>query len=190
MRAIPRAHPRTARALSVRPSPRHRGVCERRAEQEQRRWVPACAGTTKSCCSSSLWLSALLCVRSCFPGPSRPRRGREGNSRKAGAGTMPARSLSGHGWPVSEPPQRPREVAGFIGDRGRVGRLSLVTFSGETEKVTRPPGRRTKPHTDVSRSSSLRLKNKRTSNSEPKKDQERPHPALSRKREREKPDNP
>jgi hypothetical protein len=65
----------------------------------------------------------------------------EGAEEKArrGARTTRARSLAGQGWPVSEPPKRPRAVAGFTGDRGRVGRLSLVTFSGETEKVTRPP---------------------------------------------------
>jgi hypothetical protein len=53
--------------------------------QQTKSWVPAFAGTTRSCCSSSLWLSALLCFRSCFPGPSRPRRGREGESPKGRA---------------------------------------------------------------------------------------------------------
>ena len=36
-------------------------------------------------------------------------------------------------------------------DRVLEGALSLVTFFGQAKKVTRPPGRRTKPHTDVNR---------------------------------------
>ena len=36
-------------------------------------------------------------------------------------------------------------------DRDLEGALSLVTFFGQAKKVTRPPGRRTKPHTDVTR---------------------------------------
>ena len=47
-----------------------------------------------------------------------------------GARTMRARSLSAHGRAVSEPPERPREIAGLTpGDRGREGVFSLVTFS-------------------------------------------------------------
>ena len=105
-------------------------------KQEQRRWVPAFAGTTTlgSFSDSSFEISAGL-LR-----PGRPRsaptgfplgRGEDAEEKaRRGARTMRARSLSGHGWPVSEPPERPREVAGQEpGDRGREGVFSLVTFS-------------------------------------------------------------
>jgi hypothetical protein len=47
---------------------------------KQRRWVPACAGTTSGLVALLALVSALLCFRSGFPGPSRPRRGRGGKS--------------------------------------------------------------------------------------------------------------
>ena len=82
--------------------------------------------------------------------PSRPRRGRGGKSPSGARAGMRARSLSGHGRPVSEPLERPREVAGQEpGDRGREGVFSLVTFSCTStapqerrERRSRPEGRR------------------------------------------------
>jgi len=56
------------------------------------------------------------------------------------AGRRPASSLSGHGWPVSEPPQRPRAV-GRQADRARGGALLFGYFLlGKQEKVTRAQG--------------------------------------------------
>jgi hypothetical protein len=160
MRAIPRAHPRYARALSVHPSPRHRGVCERKAKAKA--LVPAFAGTTRS---FSL-LASLLLLPGSLSAAARARRIKPVGARARGARVRcQARDgLSANLRSVlaKSRGRRPR-------DRGRVGRLSWVTFSGETEKVTRPPGRRTKPHTDVSRFSYERLENKRTSNSKARK---------------------
>ena len=68
----------------------------------------------------------------------------EGAKEKARrvAGRMPASSLSAHGCAVSEPPQRPRDVAGLEpGDRGRGGALLFGYFLlGKQEKVTRAQG--------------------------------------------------
>ena len=54
---------------------------------------------------------------------------------------MRASSLSGQGWPVSEPPERARAVGGFIADRALGGALLFGYFLlGKQEKVTRSPG--------------------------------------------------
>ena len=54
---------------------------------------------------------------------------------------MRARSLSGQGWPVSEPPERTRAVGGFFADRDLGGALLFGYFLlGKQEKVTRSPG--------------------------------------------------
>ena len=58
-----------------------------------------------------------------------------------GARTMRARSVSAQGRAVSEPPERPRGVAGQeSGDREREGAFSLGYFSlGKQREVTRSP---------------------------------------------------
>jgi hypothetical protein len=78
------------RCAPVRYGPRHRGF-----KSEAKALGPRFRGDDEIVCFR---------FRSCFPGSSRPRRGREGNSRAAVAGRRPASSLSGHGRPVSEPP--------------------------------------------------------------------------------------
>jgi hypothetical protein len=99
---------------------------------------------------------------------------------------MRARSLSGHGWPVS-----PRAVAGFFGDRGRVGALLLAYFlwaSRESRSLARMASETAQGRESVF-VATLKNKDKQTTttkHSKAKKDQERPHPTLSRKREREK----
>jgi len=107
--AIPRAAPRGARALSVRPSPRHRGT----QDQEQS--------------------TSRFCGRDCravllFPGPSRPRRAGAGKARR-GARRMRARSLPVHGRTVSEPRSLLAKSRGHgcPRDRGREGAFLLVT---------------------------------------------------------------
>src|SRR5690348_12354901 len=99
---------------------------------------------------------------------------------------MRARSLSAHGRAVSEPPERPREGAGLTpGDRGRVGALLFGYFLlGKQEKVTRPPGWRTKKHRDVKRLSRKPIKPRREqSTAQPqaktrKPNRHHPHPTL------------
>jgi len=54
---------------------------------------------------------------------------------------MRASSLSGQGWPVSEPPERTRAVGGFIADRALGGALLFGYFLlGKQEKVTGAQG--------------------------------------------------
>src|SRR5215475_7729787 len=67
---------------------------------------------------------------------------------------MRARSLRAQGRALSEPPEPLAKFAGqgCPANRGREGALSLGYFSlGKQREVTRPPGRRTKQHKDVSR---------------------------------------
>ena len=121
-------------ALSGRPPPLHRGTQdqERRAEPKLlRQGLP----------------------RSAFPRvPSR--------SRRAGAGKVAQRSPAGCrrvcGLYMDVLPTNPgacsRSARAWMpAHRVLEGALSLVTFFGQAKKVTRPPGRRTKKHTDVRR---------------------------------------
>jgi hypothetical protein len=90
-----------ARGFSVRPSPRHRGVAAKSHSKAK-------AGSRPS--PGRRGLVALLSRLSALPAfafASRVPLGRgEGAKEKARRGTrrMRVRSLSGHGWPVSEPP--------------------------------------------------------------------------------------
>jgi hypothetical protein len=86
-RSLARPRVRGTRALSVRPSPRHRGS---RSQKLLRQGLPRFALA--------------------LPGPSRPRRAGAGKSRKAVARRMRASSLSVHGRTVSEPPEPARAV--------------------------------------------------------------------------------
>ena len=109
MRAIPRAHPRGTRALSVRPPPRRRGT----RDQEQSPALASAAGTAALCSS---------------PGPSRPRQVREGKARRV-ARRMRASSLPVQGRTVSEPRSALAESPGRTpGDRGREGALLFGYF--------------------------------------------------------------
>ena len=74
--------------------------------------------------------------------PSRPRRGRAGKSPSGARAWMRARSLSGHGWPVSEPPERPRGVAGHDARRPRPRGCVLFGYFllHKQEKVTPSQG--------------------------------------------------
>ena len=116
--AIPRAAPRGARALSVRPSPRHRGT------QEQER-------------STSLLLRQGLPRSSFAPGSlSAAASGAQEKARR-GARRMRARSLSVHGRTVSEPPERcSRSHAGMDARATAAARVpfSLVTFSWASKR--------------------------------------------------------
>ena len=90
----------------------------------------------------SAWLLRPGWPRSALPGfPLGRGEGAEEKARR-GARTMRARSLSGHGWPVSEPPQRPREVAGHDARRPRPRGCVLFGYFllHKQEKVTPSQG--------------------------------------------------
>ena len=82
-------------ASSSRPSPLHRGV---NVKSEQRRWVPAFAGTTSFCfCGRS---RAFLLL---YPGPLQVAASRWRKSRAAIAARMAASSSTVHGRIADEP---------------------------------------------------------------------------------------
>src|SRR3954470_14924655 len=60
---------------------------------------------------------------------------------------------AGHGWPVGKTPAARSEPAASRRARHRGCVLFGYFLLHKQEKVTRPPGRRTKQHRDVSRSS-------------------------------------
>ena len=94
--AIPRADPS---GLIVRPPPRHTGLRSKAGSR-------ASAATLCGFCGQdgrALLLSGVPLCRG---------EDAEGKARRV-ARRMRASSLSGQGWPVSEPPQRPRAVAGW-----------------------------------------------------------------------------
>src|SRR4051812_39214351 len=112
MRAIPRAHPRGARAY---PSTLRR-VTEG-PESRAKALGPRFRGDDEGFCfvlDSRVPLGRGKCAK---------EKARQGHAQDARA------FAAGHGWPVSKPPQRACVVAGFTGDRGREGVFSLVTFS-------------------------------------------------------------
>ena len=100
-----------------------------------------------------------FCGRDCrallFPGPSRPRRAGAGKvARSAIARRMRASPMSVQGRTVSGPRSllAKSRGQGCPRDRGREGVLFFGDFLlDKQKKVTRPPGWRTKKHTDVSR---------------------------------------
>jgi hypothetical protein len=131
------------RCAPVRYGPRHRGF-----KSEAKALGPAFAGTTRLCAFA-------------FAPASRVPLGR-------GEG---AKEIAAQRWPAGGRPVRCQATDGLSAnlrsalaksrdrrsrDRGREGALLLVTSPGQAREVTRPPGWRTKPHTVVSRFSSLR----------------------------------
>ena len=133
--AIPRADPS---GLIVRPPPRHTGL---RAKAESR----ASAATLCGFCGQdgrALLLSGVPLCRG---------EDAEGKARR-GARRRRARSLSAHGCAVSEPPQRPRVVAGWSRRPRYRGCPSLWLLSlGQARESDRRAGMRDVKHTDVRR---------------------------------------
>ena len=112
-------------------------------EQEQRRWVPAFAGTTSSFAS----LACRFCGRSrafllLFPGPSRSRRAGGGKVATAIAARMAASLPTVQGRTAGKPRSLLAQSRGqgCPRDRDLEGAFSLVTFFVQAKKVTRPPG--------------------------------------------------
>ena len=161
MSAIPRAHPRRARAWSVRPSPRHRGTrVKRKSKANGSRLYRASRSPSGPASLFARFVRSrrddelgairgFLCLASAartaalwsYRVPSRPRRGPEEKARR-GARTTRARSLSAHGRAVSEPPEHPRfsRRTGVRRPRGREGAFLLVTsLWANKKKATRPP---------------------------------------------------
>jgi hypothetical protein len=70
------ARTRASAGLSVRPSPRHRGVESEERSKSQRRWVPAFAGTTRRFASASLLCASasLLWLPGSLSAAARARR--------------------------------------------------------------------------------------------------------------------
>ena len=97
-----------------------------------------------------------FCGRDCrallFPG-SPPGRGEQVEEKPEGsrAGCARVRRLYMDVLPTNPGACSRSQRAGMPADRVLEGALSLVTFFGQAKKVTRPPGWRTKPHTDVGR---------------------------------------
>ena len=134
-------------AISCACSPRPRGNPE-----EQSAAVPAAEAPDISDTSVSSSFVLALALR--VPSKAAAEGGRTSRvpRTRAARGIAPI-STTGHGWPVGEtrsPVANPRLQA-----RARIRRRVLFGYFllHEQEKVTRPPGRRTRPHRDVSRSS-------------------------------------
>ena len=148
MSAIPRAHPRSAGLFRPPFAAAQRDPSQKNIERKG-------AGRRRG---AIRWSVASLLrpgrPRFALPG-SLSAAARTGGKSPKGRAQDARAFAAAHGRAVSEPPERPRVVAGQeSGDRGREGALSLGYFSlGKQREVTRPPGWRTKPHKDVSRSS-------------------------------------
>jgi hypothetical protein len=116
-------------------------------------------GGTREKQSAAVPAAEALLLLALDPGPSVQRR------RSAGQGRVP-RTRGGPGRPafgdragaLPPNPGRPQRT-GRRPARNR-GCISLVTFFVQAKKVTRPPGRRTKPHRDVRRFSRQRRESK------------------------------
>ena len=107
---------RPLRGLFVRPPPPHTGPRSRdtaRAPPFRLRHLPPQAGEGNAFIGWALAHRLLL-----FGVPLGAARTRRKKPARV-AGRRRVRSLSGHGWPVSEPPQRPRAVAGQDARRPR-----------------------------------------------------------------------
>ena len=144
--AIPRAAPAQARAISVRPSPRHRGT-----RVKEMAWTVVRRGDEPE--MSRLSATRLLRPgrpRSALPG-SLSAAARTRRKKPEGARARCARvRCQAHGCAVSEPPERPRVVtrARCPRDRGREGAFLFGYFllgkhcaAGAARTASRPEGR-------------------------------------------------
>ena len=178
MSAIHRAHPRGARAWSVRPSPRLRGSREPKlpSPAPAARPLPQ-AGEAKTLASvagaAPFSLPGALSAAASGGGKS-PSGARAGCTRvrcqyrDVLSANLRSRLRSRWAW--------------MPNDRGREGALSLGYFSlGKQREVTRSPGWRAEKHKDVSRSSRQRQKDKnKQQNSRATRASETSSPAAAR----------